>query len=65
MNWDQIEGNWKQFSGKARSKWAKLTDNDVEMAKGKRDVLVGKVQERYGQARDQAERDVDAWAANL
>jgi uncharacterized protein YjbJ (UPF0337 family) len=65
MNWDRIEGNWKQFLGSARSKWGKLTDDDLELARGKRDVLVGRLQERYGRARDQAEREVDDWASGL
>lgn len=63
MNWDRIEGNWKQFTGNARQKWGKLTDSDVEEAKGNRDILVGKVQERYGVAKDEAERQVDDWAS--
>jgi uncharacterized protein YjbJ (UPF0337 family) len=65
MNWDRIEGNWKQFLGSARSKWGKLTDDALELARGKRDVLVGRLQERYGRARDQAEREVDDWASGL
>ena len=65
MNWDRIEGNWKQFKGKARSKWGKLTDDDLEMAKGKRDVLVGRLQERYGMKKDQAEREVDDWSRTV
>ncbi len=65
MNWDQIKGNWKQFSGKARQEWGKLTDDDLETAKGQRDVLVGKVQERYGIAKEEAERQVSAWESKL
>lgn len=64
MNWDRIEGNWEQLKGQARQKWGKLTDNDVQQAKGSRDELVGKVQERYGVAKDEAERQVDEWASN-
>jgi uncharacterized protein YjbJ (UPF0337 family) len=59
MNWDQIKGEWKQAKGKLRSKWGKLTDNDLEQIAGKKDVLVGRLQERYGLKKDQAERDVD------
>ena len=59
MNWDQIEGNWKQAIGKIRQKWAKLTDDDVLLIRGKREQLVGKIQERYGIAKDAAERQVD------
>jgi uncharacterized protein YjbJ (UPF0337 family) len=62
MNWDQIEGKWKQFQGKAQEKWGKLTDDDFDKIDGKRDQLVGKVQESYGIAKDAAEREVDDWA---
>jgi uncharacterized protein YjbJ (UPF0337 family) len=65
MNWDRIEGNWKNFKGKVRSKWGKLTDDDLEMAKGKRDMLVGRLQERYGMKKDQAEREVDEWSRTV
>ena len=58
MNWDQVEGKWKQVKGQARQKWADLTDDDLEKINGKRDELVGKVQERYGLAKDQAEKQV-------
>jgi uncharacterized protein YjbJ (UPF0337 family) len=61
MNWDQIKGNWKQLQGSARQKWGKLTDDDLERAKGDRDQMVGIVQERYGIAKDEAEREVDEW----
>jgi uncharacterized protein YjbJ (UPF0337 family) len=63
MNWDQIEGKWKQVVGKIKEKWAKLTDNDLEMIRGKRDQLVGKIQERYGVAKEEAERQVDEFAS--
>ncbi|MFZ1428459.1 MAG: CsbD family protein [Geminicoccaceae bacterium] len=65
MNWDMIEGNWKQFQGKAREQWGKLTDSDLEIAKGKRDQLAGLIQERYGVAKDEAERQVDAWTTSI
>lgn len=65
MNWDQIEGNWKQMKGKVRAKWGDLTDGDVESIAGRRDVLIGKVQERYGQDRAQAEKAVDSWLNTL
>lgn len=58
MNWDQIEGKWKQAKGVAQQKWGKLTDDDLDQIEGKRDQLVGKVQERYGLARDEAEKQV-------
>jgi len=62
MNWDQLEGKWKQYSGKAKEKWGKLTDDDLQMIRGKRDQLIGKVQERYGIAKDEAERQVDEFS---
>jgi uncharacterized protein YjbJ (UPF0337 family) len=62
MNWDKIEGNWKQMTGKAREKWGKLTDSDFETAAGKKDQLVGRIQERYGIAKDEASRQADEWA---
>jgi len=65
MNWDRIEGNWKQFKGKAKQKWAKLTDDDLENLRGTRDELIGKIQERMGIARDKAEREVSDWANSL
>ncbi len=63
MNWDTIKGNWKQLTGEAKSHWGQLTDDDVTEAAGERDKLVGKVQERYGVAKDEAERQVDEFAA--
>jgi len=65
MNWDRIQGNWKQFRGRAREAWGKLTDDDLDQAAGKRDQLVGRIQERYGVAKDEAERRVDRWGAEL
>jgi uncharacterized protein YjbJ (UPF0337 family) len=59
MNWDQIEGKWKQAVGKIKAKWGKLTDDDLQVISGKRDQLVGKIQERYGMAKDEAERQVE------
>lgn len=65
MNWDTIQGNWKQWMGSAKQQWGKLTDDDLTVAEGKRDQLVGRVQERYGIAKDEAERQVDAWTKRL
>ena len=62
MNWDRIEGNWKQFKGKVKAEWGKLTDDDLTMLDGKKDTLIGKIQERYGIKRDEAERRVDDWS---
>jgi uncharacterized protein YjbJ (UPF0337 family) len=61
MNWDRIEGNWKQFKGKAKEKWGKLTDDDLDVVSGKRDQLAGRIQERYGIAKEDAERQIDEW----
>jgi len=58
MNWDQIEGKWKQFAGKTKERWGKLTDDDIDVIKGKKDQLVGRIQERYGIAREEAEKQV-------
>jgi uncharacterized protein YjbJ (UPF0337 family) len=59
MNWDQVKGNWKQVKGEVKSRWGELTDDDLTEIEGERDKLVGKVQERYGIAKDEAERQVD------
>jgi uncharacterized protein YjbJ (UPF0337 family) len=59
MNWDQIKGNWRQFTGQVKEKWGELTDNDITEIEGKRDRLLGKIQERYGYERERAEREVD------
>jgi len=61
MNKDEASGNWKQFKGKMKEKWGKLTDDDMQVIEGKRDQLVGKIQERYGYAKDEAEREVADW----
>ena len=64
MNWAKIEGNWKQFKGSAQAKWGELTDDEVDEAAGNREKLVGKIQEKYGVAKDEAERQVDDFAAS-
>ena len=61
MNWDRIEGNWKQLTGKAQVQWGKLTNDDVDVIAGKREQLSGKIQERYGVAKDEAEKQISAW----
>ena len=63
MNWDRIEGNSKQFKGQAKEQWGKLTDDDFDRAAGRRDQLAGRIQERYGVAKDEAEREIDTWLA--
>lgn len=65
MNWDRIAGNWQQFTGKVKEKWGELTDDDLAVAAGRRDVLAGKIQERYGIAKDVAERELDDWSKSL
>jgi uncharacterized protein YjbJ (UPF0337 family) len=65
MNWDQVAGNWKQLRGKVREQWGKLTDDDLNVIAGKRDQLVGRLQERYGMARKEAQRQADDFAAAL
>jgi uncharacterized protein YjbJ (UPF0337 family) len=62
MNWDQIEGKWKQVKGTVKQKWGKLTDDDLEVIAGSRDKLVGKIQERYGIGKETAEQEVDSWS---
>jgi uncharacterized protein YjbJ (UPF0337 family) len=65
MNWDQLEGKWKQYSGKAKEKWGKLTDDDLTVIHGRRDQLIGKIQERYGIAKQEAEKEVDEFARSF
>lgn len=59
MNWDQVQGKWKQYKGQARAKWGKLTDSDLDVIEGNRQQLVGKIQEYYGVTRENAEKQVD------
>ncbi len=61
MNWDQIAGMWKQWGGRIRQKWGKLTDDDIQHIAGKRDELAGKLQERYGIEKEEAHRQIDEW----
>ncbi len=65
MEWNQVEGKWREFKGKVRSKWGKLTDDDLEVVAGKKDALLGRLQQRYGMKRDQAEKEVDNWINTL
>lgn len=65
MNWDRVEGNWIQFKGKVKEQWGKLTDDQLDQIEGRRDRLVGVLQEQYGLAKDQAEKDVDKWYTGL
>jgi uncharacterized protein YjbJ (UPF0337 family) len=65
MNWDIVKGKWKQFTGSAKAQWGKLTDDELQQIDGDREALVGKVQEKYGVARDEAEKEVDRWARDV
>ena len=62
MNWDLIEANWKQMKGKAKEQWGKLTDDRLEVIAGKRDQLVGAIQEQYSYTRERAEEEINHWA---
>lgn len=61
MNWDRIESNWKQYMGSAKQQWGKLTDDQLDVSSGKRDLLVGKIQEVYGISKDEAENQMTTW----
>jgi uncharacterized protein YjbJ (UPF0337 family) len=63
MDWDRIEGNWKLMKGKVKEQWGKLTDDDLNVIDGQRDQLEGKIQERYGLAKDKARAAVEEWQA--
>jgi uncharacterized protein YjbJ (UPF0337 family) len=65
MDWNRVEGNWKEVKGKVKEKWAKLTDDDLTAINGQRDQLEGRLQKRYGYAKDQARKDVDTWFSTL
>lgn len=61
MNWDRIEGNWKQVTGRAKAQWGKLTNDELDVIAGRREQLAGKIQERYGIAKDEAEKQITTW----
>lgn len=65
MDWNRIEGSWKQFSGKAKENWGKLTDDDLAEVNGNREQLEGKIQERYGKAKDDVRKEVDDWSSKM
>jgi uncharacterized protein YjbJ (UPF0337 family) len=65
MNWDQMEGKWKQVKGSLRQQWGELTDDDLTAIGGSRDKLVGRLQERYGIAKEEAQKRADQWASTL
>ena len=61
MNSDQLQGKWKQLKGSVKERWGKLTDDDVNVINGQNDQLVGKIQEKYGIAKEEAQRQVEDW----
>jgi uncharacterized protein YjbJ (UPF0337 family) len=65
MDWDRIRGNWKQVAGKVRSEWSQLTGHDIDVVAGDRDQLAGKLQERYGIGREDAEQRLAAWESKV
>ena len=64
-NWEQVAGKWKQFSGQVKKKWGNLSDDELMQVNGRREVLVGKIQEKYGVAREEANKQIDEWTSKL
>jgi uncharacterized protein YjbJ (UPF0337 family) len=65
MDWDRVEGNWKQFRGQVKEKWGNLTDDDLDRVAGQREQLEGIIQERYGIEKDQARKAIDTWLDSI
>jgi uncharacterized protein YjbJ (UPF0337 family) len=65
MNWDQVEGKWKQYKGQAKERWGKLTDDDLDVIDGRRQQIVGKIQERYGITKEAAEQQADEFVKSM
>lgn len=65
MNWDRIEGEWKQLKGNVQQHWGKLTNDDLDVIDGKREALVGRIQERYGKNKDEIEKEIDSWTRSM
>jgi uncharacterized protein YjbJ (UPF0337 family) len=65
MNWDRIEGNWKEFKGKVQQHWGNLTSDDLDVIRGKRNELAGRLQQRYGYQKDEAEKQINTWLDTL
>lgn len=65
MNWDIVEGKWKQVKGQVQQQWGRLTDDELDYIQGSREKLAGKLQERYGHTREEANRQIDEWANQL
>ncbi|MFQ6551625.1 CsbD family protein [Aestuariibius insulae] len=64
MNWDQIQGQWKQMKGKAQERWGELTDDELDQAQGDREQMEGLIQQKYGKSKEEARKEVDEWMAN-
>ena len=64
MNWDQVEGKWKEFRGQVQANWGDLTDDDLDVINGRRTELEGRLQKRYGYAKEEAKAEVDTWLEN-
>jgi len=65
MNWEIVQGKWTELKGVARAKWGKLTDDDLETVAGKKDELIGRLQQRYGMRKESAEAEVDGWIRGI
>jgi uncharacterized protein YjbJ (UPF0337 family) len=65
VNWDRVAGNWKEFKGKVQQQWGKLTDDDLDVIEGKRTELAGRLQQRYGVAQDEADRQINTWLRDV
>ncbi len=65
MNWDRIEGDWKQLKGNIKVRWGKLTDDQLDVIAGKRDILAGKIQEVYGISKEEVEKQLTEWQARM
>jgi len=64
MNWDRVEGNWKALKGQVKQQWGRLTDDDLDVIDGKREELLGRIQNAYGMSRDDADRQIREWEKN-
>ncbi|SHF16864.1 uncharacterized protein YjbJ (UPF0337 family) [Litoreibacter halocynthiae] len=64
MNWDQIEGNWKEWKGKAQAKWGELTNDELDQAEGNREKIEGLIQQKYGKTKEEARKEVDSFMAS-
>jgi uncharacterized protein YjbJ (UPF0337 family) len=65
MNWEQIEGKWSQIKGSVKQKWGKLTDDDLAFINGSRDKFIGRLEERYGISKEQAQKQIEEWTSKV